>query len=68
MQDISAKQDQLLPKKKFAFKSRKKASAQPQGEESQPKTEEKKLFTSLSESFVGFREREREKLSMNVSG
>lgn len=72
-QDISARQDQLLPKKKFAFKARKKEAPQPQPPPSQPQLVEegkggrgevKASPVTADENLVGFRDRRNDKLQL----
>ncbi len=63
---ISVRREELMPKKKFVFKSRKKESSNPT-----PKTKDvtsSKAVTALSEqSKVGFKNKSHESLSMSVS-
>ena len=74
VQEVSAKEQKLLPKKKFAFKSRKKGS-QPQtkGAEGREGGEgeggkERGVGSNLQlKNSVGFRDRKDEKLLMSVS-
>ena len=71
LQDVSAKRDELLPKKKFAFKSRKREdhSAPSKPTEEAVQTRIPKPVTSVvNEKMVGFCDRRNEKLTLNVSG
>ena len=78
VQEVSAKEQKLLPKKKFAFKSRKKTS-QPQTKEAEGREGEGGGRREREEggggrgsniqlkNLVGFRDRKDEKLLMSVS-
>ncbi len=70
--DVSQKQDALMPKKKFAFSSRKKASTQvpsqtpPTAPAAPGGTEGGTTVAMRPESCVGFRQRDKEILEMIV--
>lgn len=70
---MSTTQDQLLPKKKFAFKSRQKKSPATESSStasSSPPVSVKPSIPELvgdAEKLVGFRDRENENLSLSVS-
>lgn len=72
VQEVSAKEQKLLPKKKFAFKSRKKGS-QPQTKEAEGREEGEGErgggggSNIQLKNLVGFRDRKDEKLLMSVS-
>ena len=73
---VTSTQDQLLPKKKFAFKSRPKKAVTPAESDSPspvPPALASGQQTSVplfleDENFVGFRDRQNEKLELAVSG
>ena len=71
LQDISARQDELLPKKKFAFKSRKKDNPAPSVQKAETKSEEEKsvatVTSGVDEKMVGFKDQKNQKLRLNVS-
>lgn len=68
---MKLKQDQLMPKKKFAFKSRKKDALPSEEKSSEDKPEPTAnisvVASSVKEESVGFRDRKNEKLQLNVS-
>lgn len=68
LQDVSTKQDELLPKKRFAFKSRKKDNPTPAVQKTEVELEEhKSIATKALENIVGFKCQKNEKLHLDVS-
>lgn len=68
LQDVNTTQDDLLPKKRFAFRSRRKENPSPTLQKTEAKLEgHKSIPAKALEDIVGFRNKKNEKLHLNVS-